>query len=192
MITKTDWGRSKTAKHWHEPVPLAPAIRTNARTGGCGGFESQGGDCEGWVDGFVVEKEVVCWGRGSKNLGDSYTVVDEDSYSLGWSSLRLVSFCKWIVSYLLLFHRYTKEEVCDQFKLLLTQYNTRKFKPWIPPPVGRQTHNPVGEPYLEKLQKVLQLRREMSLSWTTGKSQYVFSYWCYLLEFTFLFIIKSV
>ncbi|KAK4319301.1 hypothetical protein Pmani_009761 [Petrolisthes manimaculis] len=65
-------------------------------------------------------------------------------------------------------YRYTKEQVREQFHSLLTQYNARNIKPWMPPPAGRQTHNPVATPYLHRLQQVLELRRSLSLSWTTG------------------------
>uniref|UniRef100_A0A0P4W805 Myb-like domain-containing protein n=2 Tax=Scylla olivacea TaxID=85551 RepID=A0A0P4W805_SCYOL len=65
-------------------------------------------------------------------------------------------------------YKYTKDEISEQFKFLLTQYNTRKSNPWMLPRVGRQSHNPVGAPYVDKLQKILELRRQMSLSWTKG------------------------
>lgn len=64
--------------------------------------------------------------------------------------------------------RYTNKEVREQFHALLTQYNTRNTKPWMPPPAGRHTHNPMAAPYLDQLHQVLELRRKLSLSWTTG------------------------
>lgn len=72
---------------------------------------------------------------------------------------------------MVLFDRYTKDEISEQFKFLLTQYNTRRSKAWMLPRVGRQSHNPVGGPYVDKLQKILELRRQMSLSWSKGKNQ---------------------
>ncbi|XP_071526084.1 uncharacterized protein [Panulirus ornatus] len=63
---------------------------------------------------------------------------------------------------------YTKNQVFEQFKTLLTQYNTRKSKTWIASSSGRHSQNPLGAPYWEKLHKVLELRKMMSLSWTTG------------------------
>ncbi|KAK3879483.1 hypothetical protein Pcinc_015942 [Petrolisthes cinctipes] len=65
-------------------------------------------------------------------------------------------------------YRYTRDQVREQFHALLTQYNARNIKPWMPLPAGRQTHNPVATPYLHRLQQVLELRRSLSLSWTTG------------------------
>ncbi|KAK8743215.1 hypothetical protein OTU49_001311 [Cherax quadricarinatus] len=67
-----------------------------------------------------------------------------------------------------MFQRYTKDQVFEQFKTLLTQYNTRKTKPWMAPATSRKIHNPVAAPYWGKLHKVLELRKMMSLSWTTG------------------------
>ncbi|XP_050726620.1 uncharacterized protein LOC127003719 isoform X1 [Eriocheir sinensis] len=118
------------------------------------------------VSKYTGEVEITYWSHEAVNLLlDLY--IKHQSATASHANRNEV-FVKINESLQNLGYKYSKEEVHDQFKFLLTQYNTRQLKPWMLPPVGRQTHNPVGAPYLEKLQKVLQLRREMSLSWTTG------------------------
>ncbi|XP_069173221.1 uncharacterized protein [Procambarus clarkii] len=64
---------------------------------------------------------------------------------------------------------YNKDQVFEQFKTLLTQFNTRITKPWTSQPGSRKIRNPVATPpYWQKLHEVLELRKILSLSWTTG------------------------
>ncbi|XP_066953514.1 uncharacterized protein [Macrobrachium rosenbergii] len=63
---------------------------------------------------------------------------------------------------------YTKEQIHDHFKTLITQYRTRTSKLWAETDSNRKSCNPTGAPYLEILEKVVQLRRKLSLSWTSG------------------------
>ncbi|XP_042870573.1 uncharacterized protein LOC122252260 [Penaeus japonicus] len=63
---------------------------------------------------------------------------------------------------------YSKEEIQDQFRIILTQYNTRKSKLCPSPSAPLQSHNPDAASYWNLLQEVIQLRRSLSLSWTKG------------------------
>ncbi|XP_068246996.1 uncharacterized protein [Palaemon carinicauda] len=63
---------------------------------------------------------------------------------------------------------YSKEEIHDHFKTLIIQYRTRMSKLWAQTESNRKSSNPTGAPYLEMLEKVVQLRRKLSLSWTSG------------------------
>lgn len=119
------------------------------------------------VSKFTGDVEIIYWNHEAVNhLLDLYLIYQPTASSSHGCKDEV--FMKIKDKMLELGYGYTKDQVFEQFKTLLTQYNTRKTKPWMAPATSRKIHNPVAAPYWGKLHKVLELRKMMSLSWTTG------------------------
>ncbi|XP_045131585.1 uncharacterized protein LOC123516354 isoform X2 [Portunus trituberculatus] len=119
------------------------------------------------VSKYTGEAEITYWSHEAVNLLLDLYIKYQSSATSSHASRNEV-FLKIYDSMKDIGYKYTKDEISEQFKFLLTQYNTRKSNPWMLPRVGRQSHNPAGGPYVVKLQKISELRRQMSLSWTKG------------------------
>ncbi|XP_037789636.1 uncharacterized protein LOC119585090 [Penaeus monodon] len=118
------------------------------------------------VSKFTGDVEITYWSHAAVNhLLALY--IEHQAGSSSPASKEIV-FEKIKTNMVKLGYGYTKEEIQEQFKIILTQYNTRKSKLCVSPSTPQHSHNPDIISYWNLLREVIQLRRSLSLSWTKG------------------------
>lgn len=118
------------------------------------------------VSKFTGDVEITYWSHAAVN--HLLALYIEHQVGSSAPASKEIVFEKIKVNMVKLGYGYTKEEIQEQFRIILTQYNTRKSKLCVSPSTPKHPHNPDTTSYWNLLQEVIQLRRSLSLSWTKG------------------------